>query len=83
MMTVDDVIDLLENQLFVLVDGPDDDLVERGELDSLRFVELLLGIESLTGERLSPQHLDLDDLRTPNLIVKAINAQLGGEGSAG
>lgn len=79
-MTVDDVIDLLENQLFVLVDGPDDDLIESGELDSLRFVELLLGIEALTGKQLSPQHLDLDDLRTPNSIVEAVNGQLSGEG---
>ena len=36
-LTVDDILDILENQLFVLVDGPDDDLVEAGELDSLRF----------------------------------------------
>jgi len=70
-MSVDDIIDILENQLFVLVDGPDHDLVDAGELDSLRFVELLLAVEQHTGQQLAAKDLDLDDLRSPNRIAKA------------
>ena len=70
-ITVDDVVDLLENQLFVLVDGPDHDLIEAGELDSLRFVELLLAVEQTIGRQLAPKDLDLDELRTPRRIAKA------------
>ena len=76
-MSVDDILDILENQLFVLVDGPDHDLVEAGELDSLRFVELLLAVEQATGRQLAPKDLDLDDLRTPNRISKAFTELLG------
>ena len=75
-MTVDDILDILENQLFVLVDGPDHDLVEAGELDSLRFVELLLAVEQATGQQLAPKDLDLDDLRTPTRIAKAFTELL-------
>ena len=75
-ITVDEVVDILENQLFVLVDGPDHDLVEAGELDSLRFVELLLAVEQATGRQLAPKDLELDDLRTPNHIAKAFTTLL-------
>lgn len=82
-MTVDDVLDILENQLFVLVDGPDHDLVEAGELDSLRFVELLLAVEQTTGRQLAPKDLDLDDLRTPTRIAKAFSELLDAAGRGG
>lgn len=75
-MSVDDIIDILENQLFILVDGPDHDLVDGGELDSLRFVELLLAAEQATGQQLAPKDLDLDDLRTPGRIATAFGAML-------
>lgn len=77
-MTVDEVLDILENQLFVLVDGPDHDLIDAGELDSLRFVELLLAVEQTSGQRVAPQDLDLDDLRTPRQIAAAFTALLDG-----
>lgn len=80
-MTVDEVLDILENQLFVLVDGPDHDLVDAGELDSLRFVELLLAVEQSTGQQVAPKDLDLDDLRTPRQIATAFSQLLSG-GSA-
>ncbi len=79
-MTVDEVLDILEDQLFVLVDGPDHDLVDAGELDSLRFVELLLAVEQSSGQRIAPQDLDLDDLRTPRQIAAAFTALLDGGG---
>ena len=78
-MTVDEVLDILENQLFVLVDGPDHDLVDAGELDSLRFVELLLAVEQSTGKQVAAKDLDLDDLRTPRQIAAAFSGLLGGD----
>lgn len=75
---VDDIIDILENQLFVLVDGPDQDLIDSGDLDSLRFVELLLAVELLTGSPIAPGDLDLDEMRTPRRIAKAFEAATGG-----
>lgn len=70
-MTPEDIIELLEERLYVTVDGPDDDLIESGELDSLKFVELLLAVEEHANARISPSDLDLDDLRTPATIAKA------------
>ena len=77
-MTPEDIIDILENRLFLLVDGPDHDLVEAGELDSLKFVELLMAAEERANARISPKDLDLDDLRTPRTIAKAFGAFLDG-----
>ncbi len=80
MLTVDDIVVILEDQLFILIDGPDHDLVESGDLDSLRFVELLLAVEQATGGRVSAAALNLDDLRTPRRIAKAFG-ELVGEGA--
>ncbi len=82
-MSVDEIVDILENHLFVLVDGPDHDLIEAGELDSLRFVELLLAVEQSTGRQLAPKDLDLDELRTPRRIAKAFAELLGDESIEG
>ncbi len=78
-MNVDDIVLILEDQLFILIDGPDHDLVESGDLDSLRFVELLLAVEQATGERLAAAELNLDDLRTPRRIAKAFSELGAGE----
>jgi len=75
-VNVEDVIEILEDQLFVLVDGPDHDLIETGELDSLRFVELLVAVEGRTGQKMPLDDLDLDNLRTPLLIAKAFGELL-------
>lgn len=76
LLTVDVIIDILENSLFLLVEDADQDLVESGQLDSLVFVELLLAVEQATGQQLAPKDLDLDDLRTPERIAKAFNELL-------
>ena len=73
---VDDIVDILENQLFILTDGADHDLVESGDFDSLRFVELLLAVERLTGAQVAPRDLDLDDLRTPRRMAEAFDAAI-------
>ena len=77
-MTPDDIIEVLENRLFIEVEGPDDDLIARGALDSLKFVELLLAAEEYSNTPVSPKDIDLDDLRTPTTIAKAFDAVLGG-----
>lgn len=78
-MTLDDIIDILENQLFILVDDPEHDLLASGDLDSLSFVELLLAVETATGQKLPVSELNLDDLRTPRLITKAFGALLAAD----
>lgn len=77
-ITPEAIVEVLEERLFVEVDGPDHDLIEAGELDSLRFVELLLAAEEIAGQPISPKHLDLDDMRTPRSIAKALGAALEG-----
>lgn len=72
-MTPEDITDLLENRLFVMVDGLDHDLIDSGELDSLRFVELLLLVEQMVGQKVPVHELDLDGLRTPRTIAKTLN----------
>lgn len=76
LITPEQIVEVLEERLFVEVDGADHDLIETGELDSLRFVELLFAAEEIAGAPISPQHLDLDHLRTPRTIAKALNAAL-------
>jgi len=75
-LTAEVIIDILENNLFLLVEDADQDLVESGQLDSLVFVELLLAVEQATGQQLAPKDLDLDDLRTPERIAKAFSELL-------
>ena len=75
-MTADEIVAIFEDQLFVLVDGPDHDLVESGDLDSLGFVELLLAVEQATGRKLVVADLDLDDLRTPRCIATVMTEML-------
>ncbi len=70
-MNADDIIEILEDRLFIETEGPEEDLIASGEFDSLKFVELLLAVEEISGARISPQDLDLDDLRTPTTIAKA------------
>lgn len=75
-MTVDEVMDLLLDTLLLDIDGPDDDLIDSGELDSLRFVELILAVESRYGVRVDVSELRLDDLRTPNRIAATVQSLL-------
>lgn len=80
-MTLDEIMELLQDHLLLDVEDPDCDLIESGELDSLKFVELILAVEQQTHEQLSPKDLDLDDLRTPRTIAKAFRAMLGADGA--
>ncbi len=43
---------------------PDLDLVEAGLLDSLAFVELVVGLEALVGEPIPPTEVDRSELST-------------------
>ncbi len=75
-MTLETIIEILEDELFLLIDSPDHDLIDTGELDSLRFVELLLAVEQRTGQKLTVGDLNLDDLRTPRRMTKAFGELL-------
>lgn len=75
-MNVEDVLEVLTDTMMLDVDGPDDDLIESGEMDSLRFVELVLAIEREHHVRLQVADLRLEDLRTPNRIAAALDPLL-------
>ncbi len=72
-ITPEQIVDVLEDRLFVDVTSPDHDLIESGDLDSLRFVELLMAAEELAGRRIPAHNLDLDSMRTPRTIAKALS----------
>lgn len=48
---------------------PDLDLVEAGLLDSLAFVELLVGLEPLVGEPIPPTEVDRSELSSITKIL--------------
>lgn len=61
--------DLFRKRLAVELVDPDTDLFETGILDSLVFVELLLGIEQTFGLQVDVDDMDLEAFRTPRTIV--------------
>ena len=48
---------------------PDLDLVEAGLLDSLAFVELLVGLEPIVGEPIPPTEVDRSELSSITKIL--------------
>lgn len=48
---------------------PDLDLVDAGLLDSLAFVELLVGLEEIVGEPIPPTEVDRSELSTLTKIL--------------
>lgn len=48
---------------------PDLDLVDAGLLDSLAFVELLVGLEEVVGESIPPTEVDRSELSSLNRIL--------------
>lgn len=76
-MTLDDILDILENTMLLLVDGPDDDLLDSGELDSMGFVDLIATVEERRGVRIPVADLDLDAMRTPRSIATTLSRALG------
>lgn len=52
-----------------VVSLPDLDLVDAGLLDSLAFVELLVGLEAIVGEPIPPTEVDRSELSTLTKIL--------------
>ena len=69
---VSDLQELFRDKLGIEVPSPDADLIESGLLDSLRLVELLLGIEATLGYRIPLDEVELDDLRSIGRIARLI-----------
>ncbi len=71
MATRDQVIDLVTKVTHndEVADLPDLDLVEAGLLDSLAFVELLVGLEDIVGEPIPPTEVDRSELSSIDRIL--------------
>ncbi len=69
-MTVDRVAALVSKVTKTpdIAQEPDLDLVDAGLLDSLAFVELLVGLEEIVGVSVPPTEVDRHELATLNLI---------------
>lgn len=52
---------------------PDLDLIEAGLLDSLAFVELLVGLEPIVGEPIPPTEVDRSELASVNKILAFVD----------
>jgi methoxymalonate biosynthesis acyl carrier protein len=59
---------LLENTLNMEVRSAEVDLIQDGLLDSLMFVELLVGLEDIFGIKVDVVELDIEDFRTVRRI---------------
>ena len=55
-----------------VADLPDLDLVDAGLLDSLAFVELLVGLEDVVGEPIPPTEVDRSELSSLTRILEFV-----------
>jgi D-alanine--poly(phosphoribitol) ligase subunit 2 len=69
---VDGVRSILRDHLNVLVDSPDEDLLESGLVDSLGVVELILQLENRFEVSLPMDALEIDDFRSINRIADLV-----------
>jgi acyl carrier protein len=72
----DRVRQLFQDTLNIEVRSLDTDLVEEGLLDSLVFVELLVGLEDTFGINIDVVELNIEDFRTVHQIGRFV-ARLG------
>lgn len=68
---------ILRERMAVEVPAPDTDLFASGLVDSLAFVELLVGIEEELGQRIALDRMELDDLRTVEKIARLLVSRNG------
>ncbi len=68
---------ILRERMAVEVPAPDTDLFASGLVDSLAFVELLVGIEEELGQRIALDRMELDDLRTVERIARLLVSSNG------
>lgn len=71
---------LFRERIAVEVPSADTDLFASGLIDSLAFVELLVGIEEELGTRIALDELDLEDLRTIAGIARLVTSRNGVDG---
>lgn len=62
------VLDIMAEGLGVPV-GPEVDVIQRGLMDSLNFVDLLVRLEEAFGVRIDVEDVELDDFRTARSIA--------------
>ena len=70
------VADVFLRSLNLDVPSPDTDLFETGLLDSLAFVELLVGIEREFGVTTSVDDLEVDNFRSIARIAEFVSARV-------
>lgn len=68
---------ILRERMAVEVPAPDTDLFDSGLVDSLAFVELLVGIEEELGQRIALAEIELDDLRSTDRIARLLVSRNG------
>jgi acyl carrier protein len=76
MPTHDRIRQLFHDVVSIEVHSDETDLIEEGLLDSLVFVELLVGLEDTFGIRVDIADLDIEDFRTVRQIGRLV-ARLG------
>jgi acyl carrier protein len=72
---------LIQDVLNIEVHAPEADLIEEGLLDSLVFVELLVGLEDNFGISMDVVDLNIEDFRTVRRIGQLV-ARLGASGGS-
>jgi acyl carrier protein len=72
----DQIRRLFEETLNIELPSTEADLIEEGLLDSLVFVELLVGLEDIFGIKIDIVDLDIEDFRTVRRIGRVV-ARLG------
>lgn len=74
---------LINDQLLVEVNSPEDDLLASGVLDSLTLVQLLFDLERRFGVTIPLEELEIDDFRSINSIASLVQARSSSKGSLG
>lgn len=70
-----EITQLLNDQLLVEVNSPEDDLLASGVLDSLTLVQLLFDLERRFGVTIPLEELEIDDFRSINSIASLVQAR--------
>jgi D-alanine--poly(phosphoribitol) ligase subunit 2 len=68
---------IFSENLMLHVESPDTDLLERGILDSMKIVELLLNLEQEFGIQVPMDDLDLEDFRSVSHIAGLVERSQG------
>ena len=78
-----EIAQLINDQLLVEVNSPEDDLLASGVLDSLTLVQLLFDLERRFGVTIPLEELEIDDFRSINSIARLVQTRRGAKRDAG